>query len=39
MLEALTFMRSKGYKYIVTDGGQDFVRQYSEKTYGIPLEQ
>jgi hypothetical protein len=37
MIEVLTFMRSKGYKtYIVTGGGQDFVRQYSEKTYGIP---
>ena len=31
---------SKGYKtYIVTGGGQDFVRQYAEKTYGIPPEQ
>ena len=40
MTEVLTFMRSKGYKtYIVTGGGQDFVRQYSEKTYGIPPEQ
>jgi len=40
MTEVLTFMRAKGYKtYIVTGGGQDFVRQYSEKTYGIPPEQ
>ena len=40
MTEVLTFMRSKGYKtYIVTGGGQDFVRVYSEKTYGIPPEQ
>ena len=40
MNEVLTFMRSKGYKtYIVTGGGQDFVRQYSEKIYGIPPEQ
>jgi len=40
MLEVLTFMRSNGYKtYIVTGGGQDFVRQYAEKTYGIPREQ
>jgi len=40
MTEVLTFMRSKGYKtYIVTGGGQDFVRQYCEKTYGIPPEQ
>jgi phosphoserine phosphatase len=37
MTEVLTFMRAKGYKtYIVTGGDQDFVRQYSEKTYGIP---
>jgi phosphoserine phosphatase len=40
MKEVLTFMRSQGYKtYIVTGGGQDYVRQYSEKTYGIPPEQ
>lgn len=40
MTEVLTFMRSNGYKtYIATGGGQDFVRQYSEKTYGIPPEQ
>jgi phosphoserine phosphatase len=40
MTEVLTFMRSKGFKtYIVTGGGQDFVRQYSDKTYGIPPEQ
>src|SRR5262249_22980430 len=40
MIEVLTFMRSKNYKtYIVTGGGQDFVRVYSEQTYGIPPEQ
>jgi phosphoglycolate phosphatase-like HAD superfamily hydrolase len=40
MKEVLNFMRSKGYKtYIVTGGGQDFVRTYAEKTYGIPPEQ
>ena len=40
MIEVLTFMRANGYKtYIVTGGGQDFVRAYSEKTYGIPPEQ
>lgn len=40
MLEVLAFMRANGYKtYIVTGGGQDFVRSYSEKTYGIPPEQ
>jgi phosphoglycolate phosphatase-like HAD superfamily hydrolase len=40
MIEVLVFMRANGYKtYIVTGGGQDFVRTYSEKTYGIPPEQ
>jgi hypothetical protein len=29
-----------GYKtFFVTDGGQDFVRVYSEQVYGIPPEQ
>jgi len=40
MIEVLNFMRTNGYKtYIVTGGGQDFVRVYSERTYGIPVEQ
>lgn len=40
MIEVLAYMRANGYKtYIVTGGGQDFVRAYSEKTYGIPPEQ
>jgi phosphoglycolate phosphatase-like HAD superfamily hydrolase len=40
MQEVLTYLRANGYKtYIVTGGGQDFVRVYSEKTYGIPPEQ
>ncbi len=40
MQEVLTYLRASGYKtYIVTGGGQDFVRLYSEKTYGIPPEQ
>src|SRR5215469_12375708 len=40
MIEVLALMRTHGYKtYIVTGGGQDFVRTYSEKTYGIPPEQ
>jgi phosphoglycolate phosphatase-like HAD superfamily hydrolase len=40
MLEALRYLRANGYKtYIVTGGGQDFVRQYSEQVYGIPPEQ
>ena len=40
MLELLKYLREKGYKtYIVTGGGQDFVRVYAEKVYGIPPEQ
>jgi phosphoglycolate phosphatase-like HAD superfamily hydrolase len=40
MLELLKYLRANGYKtYIVTGGGQDFVRAYSEQTYGIPPEQ
>jgi phosphoglycolate phosphatase-like HAD superfamily hydrolase len=40
MLEVLRYLRDKAYKtYIVTGGGQDFVRLYAEKVYGIPLEQ
>jgi phosphoserine phosphatase len=40
MQEVLKYLRESGYKtYIVTGGGQDFVRVYSEQTYGIPPEQ
>jgi phosphoglycolate phosphatase-like HAD superfamily hydrolase len=40
MLEVFAYLRANGYKtYIVTGGGQDFVRAYAEKTYGIPPEQ
>src|SRR5882724_4015088 len=40
MQELLRYLRANGYKtYIVTGGGQDFVRVYAEKTYGIPPEQ
>jgi len=40
MLEVLSYLRQNGYKtYIVTGGGQDFVRMYSERVYGIPPEQ
>jgi hypothetical protein len=40
MLEVMKYLRANGYKtYIVTGGGQDFVRLYSEKVYGIPPEQ
>ncbi len=40
MLEVLKYFRANGYKtYIVTGGGQDFVRVYAEQVYGIPPEQ
>jgi phosphoserine phosphatase len=40
MLEVMRYFRANGYKtYIVTGGGQDFVRVYAEKVYGIPPEQ
>jgi hypothetical protein len=40
MLEVLRYLRENAYKtYIVTGGGQDFVRLYAERVYGIPPEQ
>jgi haloacid dehalogenase-like hydrolase len=40
MQEVLAYLRANGYRtYIVTGGGQDFVRQYAEKVYGVPPEQ
>jgi len=40
MTELLKYLRDSGYRtYIVTGGGQDFVRVYSEAIYGIPPEQ
>ena len=40
MIELLRYLRENGYRtYIVTGGGQDFVRVYSQATYGIPPEQ
>jgi phosphoserine phosphatase len=40
MQEVPKYLRANGYKtYIVTGGGQDFVRVYSEEVYGIPPEQ
>jgi hypothetical protein len=39
MLEVMRLFRNNGYKtYFVTGGGQDFVRVYSEATYGVPPE-
>src|SRR6266511_1430452 len=40
MQEVLSYLRANGFKtYIVTGGGQDFVRTYAEQVYGIPPEQ
>jgi phosphoglycolate phosphatase-like HAD superfamily hydrolase len=40
MLEVLQYLRANEYRtYIVTGGGQDFVRVYSQRVYGIPPEQ
>jgi phosphoglycolate phosphatase-like HAD superfamily hydrolase len=40
MIELLKYLRANGYRtYIVTGGGQDFVRVYAEEVYGIPPEQ
>ncbi len=40
MLEAMKYLRANGYRtYIVTGGGQEFVRAFAEEVYGIPPEQ
>ena len=40
MQEVMSYLRANRYKtFIVTGFGQDFVRVYSEKIYGIPPEQ
>lgn len=40
MQELLRYLRANGYKtYIVTGGGQDFVRVYADQTYGIPPDE
>ena len=40
MLDLMKYLRANGYKtYIVTGGGQDFVRVYSDAVYGVPPEQ
>jgi hypothetical protein len=40
MLEVMAYLRANGYRtYIVTGGGQDFVRAYSARVYGIGLDQ
>jgi phosphoserine phosphatase len=40
MLEVMQYLRANGFRtYIVTGGGQEFVRAYSERVYGVPSEQ
>jgi hypothetical protein len=40
MREVMEFLRANGFRtYIVTGGGQDFVRVYSQRVYGVPPEQ
>jgi len=39
MLEVMQYLRANGFKvYIVTGGGQAFVRAYAERVYGTPPE-
>ncbi|MBN2578917.1 MAG: haloacid dehalogenase-like hydrolase [Pirellulales bacterium] len=40
MLEVLAFLRAHGFKtYIVSGGGIEFMRPWTERVYGIPPEQ
>jgi phosphoserine phosphatase len=40
MLEVMDYLRDSGFRtYIVTGGGQEFVRIYSERVYDVPVEQ
>jgi phosphoglycolate phosphatase-like HAD superfamily hydrolase len=40
MVELLTYLRANGFKtYIVSGGGIEFMRPWTEKAYGIPPEQ
>ena len=40
MLELLSYLRTNGFKtFIVSGGGIEFVRTFSERVYGIPPEQ
>ena len=39
MVEVIKYFQANGFRtYIVTGGGQEFVRSYSEKVYGIPAQ-
>ena len=40
MQEVLNYLRANGFKtFIVSGGGADFMRAWSERVYGIPPEQ
>ena len=40
MLELLKYLRANQFKtFIVTGGGQDFVRVFADQVYGVPPEQ
>lgn len=40
MLELMRYLRANQYRtYLVTGGGQDFVRAYARQVYGIPPDQ
>lgn len=40
MIELMQYLRNNGFKtYIVTGGGQEFVRAFAGPTYGVPPEQ
>ena len=40
MLEVLAYLRANGFKtFIVSGGGVEFMRPWSEKVYGVPPEQ
>jgi len=40
MLELLAYLRANGFKtYIVSGGGVEFMRPWTERTYGVPPEQ
>jgi phosphoglycolate phosphatase-like HAD superfamily hydrolase len=40
MLELLAYLRANGFKtFIVSGGGQEFMRPWTERVYGIPPEQ
>jgi phosphoserine phosphatase len=40
MVEVLQYLRANGFKtFIVSGGGQEFMRPWTEKAYGVPPEQ